>query len=72
MNRVKSILAMLKRSLPLRGDESRFAPGFVIVLIVVLFSLVGHRRRGDKETIAHKNKAKKSVSGHQRARPPSR
>ena len=52
MNRVKSILAMLKRSLPLRGEQSWFAPGFGIALIVLLISLVGHRRRGDKETIS--------------------
>ena len=42
MNRVKSILAMLKRrSLPLRGEQSWFAPGFGIALIVLLISLVG-------------------------------
>ena len=41
MNRVKSILAVLKRSLPLRGEQSWFAPGFVIALIVLLISLVG-------------------------------
>ena len=42
MNRVKSILAMLKRrSLPLRGEQSWFAPGFGIALIALLISLVG-------------------------------
>ena len=42
MNRVKSILAVLKRrSLPLRGEQSWFAPGFGIALIVLLISLVG-------------------------------
>ena len=36
MNRVKSILAVLKRrSLPLRGEQSWFAPGFGMALIVL-------------------------------------
>ena len=42
MNRVKSILAVWKRrSLPLREEQSWFAPGFGIALIVLLISLVG-------------------------------
>ena len=41
MNRVKSTLAALVRSLPLRGEDGRVAPHSIMVLVVVLFALVG-------------------------------
>ena len=36
MNRVKSILAMLMRSSPLRGEDGRVAPRSVMVLVASL------------------------------------
>ena len=60
MNRVKPILAMLKRSLPLRGEQSWFAPGFGIALIVLLISLVGLSVAADKIKDKGKNKVKKN------------
>src|ERR1700752_2507664 len=61
MNRVKSILAMLKRSLRLRGEQSWFAPGFGIALIALLISLVGLSVAADKIKDKVKNKVKKKT-----------
>ena len=60
MNRVKSILAMLKRSLRLRGEQSWFAPGFGIALIALLISVAGLSVAADKIKDKVKNKAKKN------------
>jgi len=41
MNRVKSILAALMRSLPLSREDGRVAPYSIMMLVVTLFALVG-------------------------------
>src|SRR6478609_6779967 len=57
MNRVKTILAALMRSLPLRREDGRVAPYSIMVLVVILFALVGIGATAQRNS-AQRNKAK--------------
>jgi len=61
MNRIKSTLTSLMRSLPIRGEEGRVAPRPIMVLVAVL-SLVGLSVAAQKKVASSSTAAKPSHS----------